>query len=561
MALDTATINVDPRSNEPASTFVTEIKQYHPSKLALWTQAKYGGERVGPATYNPALAFNPMKTYQLGRPNFFGMFLLVDVGTCSLLNRTDYSKCDGKRTNNLGGALVPGIMQKWEQPNPTTIIMSIRQGVLWPAIAPMTRTDRTVTAEDVKWFFQIEKTEGVYRDTFALIGTMDVVDRFTLKLNFSEPHADFIRMLGNAGLGIISKECYDVKGCLDEKVISPGPYIIDNAAYEPRVKSVINKNPEFYLKGLPYIDRQLGVVIPDVQSQKAAFITGKIDNLATYSPSEKDALLKNAPRTVTQAAICVCGSAHFEMRMDRKPLDDVRVRRAISMGFDRARAWAVAREGFDAMGMPMAYDYLGLELPVSIKEAGQYYQYNPEAAKKLLAEAGYAQGLKIPVWNSWLSYGTPDLIASITADLSKIGVTLDYKSIDTVTGNNMQQGKSWDGFWFSQCYLCSSPDSDSYFLVAYSKSPQNYMGINDPVIDNMYLTARKELDPAKRQLVLWAFTRYMFDQMYGVHFGTPTVYCHFAPWLRNAACHVYGYAGVHNMTGWIMWVEPTDLPK
>ena len=560
-AVDTATIRIDPRSNEPSSIFVQELIKYHHSKLPVWTKAKYGGERLGYSVYAYS-ASNPLKTYTLGRPNYFGMLFLIDVGTCSLVNRKDYSTCEGVRANNLGGTIVPAIVQKWEQPNPTTIVLTIRQGVLWPA-APgiMTRTDRAVTAEDIRWYFQTQKTEGVYRDTFALVNTIDVVDRFTLKLNFSEPHADFMRMLANAGMGLISKECYDIKGCLDAHIVSPGPYILDEAAYEPRVKSVMNRNPEFYLKGLPYIDRQTGISIADIIAQKAAFISGKLHYFATFTPSQRDLLLQQYPNITTQATTCVCSSAHFEMRLDQALWSDVRVRRAISMGFDRPKVWQAANEGFNVQGMPMAYDYLGLEVPISLKEAGQYYQYNPEAAKKLLAEAGYAQGLKFPVWNYWLTYGFNDQITAIVSDLAKIGVTMEYRQIDSATSANIHESKKWEGLWFSGCYVCAAADSDSYFLAAYSKSPQNYMALNDPKIDDMYLRARKELDPAKRQQILWDFTHYMLDEMYGIHFGTGALYCHFAPQVRNGACHQYAYTNVGNMAGWVLWIDPDLMNK
>lgn len=552
------TVKIDPRSNEPASTFVTDLIKFHPNKLPMWEQAKYGGERVGPSAYNPATFNSPLKNYYLGRPNFFGMFLLVDVGTCSLLGRTDFSKCHGKRVTNTTGVLVPGLIERWQQVDPVTVDLTVRQGVLWPAIPPMNRADRTVTAEDFKWYFETQKAVGVYKGTFFLVDRIDIQDRFRLRLHFREPHADFIRLLANSGMGIIARECYDEPGCIDKHIISPGPFILDEASFQPRTRSVINRNPEFYLKGLPYLDRMVGLAITDPAAQKAAFLTRQLDHLSTFTPSERDLLLRQHPEQTMQVAICTCGSAHFEMRMDRAPLNDVRVRQAVSMGIDRAKAWQAAREGFDAMGMPMPFDYLGLELPVSIKEAGKSYRYNQTEAKRLLTEAGYAKGLSIPVWNSWRTYGSPELIASLQEDLKKIGVVLDMRMIDGAASSQMQLGKDWEGFWFSQCYLCSAADADSYFLAAYSQSPQNYMGINDPVIDQMYLNARKELDPAKRQKILWDFTYYMYDQVYGLHFGTPTIYCHFAGWLKNAACHWYAYAGVHNMTGWVMWVNPDE---
>lgn len=550
----TTAVRIDPRSDEPGSTFVKGLLQYHPNALPMWQRAKYGGERVGPTLFNTAIVNNPLRAVQLGRPTYFGTFFVVDMGTCSLAGRTDFSRCDGKRVNNLGGVLVPGLIERWEQVSPTVIDMKVREGVLWPAIPPMIRTDRSVTAEDVKWYFEQQKKTGVYGPVFALVDKIEVQDKYRLRLAFSSPHADFIRSVGSAGLGIVSRECFEEAGCLDNKIISPGPFIVKS--YVARQRSEIERNPEFWLKGLPYVDRMIGLNIADPTAQRAAFITGQIDYLATSAPAERDLLLKQYPGQTVHATLCTCGSAHFEMRMDRAPWNDVRVRKAISMAIDRSKAWQVAREGFDAMGMPMAFDYLGLELPVSIKEAGPSNQYNPTEAKRLLTEAGYGNGLKVSLQHSWRSYNSVELIISVIDDLQKIGVQLDQRVIDGVAASQIQLGKNWDGLWFSQCWLCGSTDSDSYLFFAVSTSPTNYMGINDRFIDQLYVKARSELDPAKRQALLWDFTRYMYDNAYGIHFGTPTQNCHFAPWLMNGACHVYGYANVHNMTGWIMWVDP-----
>lgn len=555
----TTTVKIDPRSDEPASTFVKGLVLNHPNALPLWQRAQYGGERVGTAPLNPPGVANPLRNVQLGRANLFGMFFLVDVGTCSLAERTDFSRCPGKRVNNLGGVLVPGIIERWDQKSPTVIDMTVRQGILWPAIPPMARTDRSVTAEDVKWYFEVQKKEGVYKPVFSLVDKIEVQDRYRLRLTFSSPHADFIRAVGSAGLGIISRECYEEKDCLSTKIISPGPFIFDTKSFEPRVRSVIERNPEFWLKGLPYLDRMVGLSIADVSAQRAAYITRQIDYFATYAVTDRDLVLKQYPGQTVHGSLCTCGSAHFEMRMDRAPWNDVRVRRAVSMGIDRAKAWLVAREGYDAMGMPMAFDYLGLELPVSIKEAGPANQFNPTEAKRLLNEAGYGSGLKVTVQHSWRTYNSVELMTSASDDLKAVGVQLDQRLLDSTAATQLQLGKNWDGFWFSQCYLCGSTDSDSYIFFAVSDSPTNYMGINDKFIDDLWVKARGELDPAKRQALLWQFNNYMYDNAYGIHIGTPTINCHFAPWIMNAACHVYGYAGVHNLAGWVMWVDASKL--
>lgn len=558
-----AEIKLDPRTDEPGSTMPREVLKYHHSKLPLWTKAKYGGERVGSGgTYN-ILSMNPFTVFSK-RNNWMGMFIMIDAGTCSSIGRTDFSRCDGKRNNNLTGVLVPGIIEKWERPDPLTVVLSVRQGVLWPNLPPMTRSDRSVTVQDVKWYFETQKAEGVYRDTFALVQSFEIVDRTTLRLRFSQPHSTFIEMLSNYGLGIIPRECYEDKaGCLTKRLISPGPFIFDEASYEPRSKANYKKNEEFWLKGLPYLDQLRTIAVTDAAAMRAAFITGQFDAFENYSPRERDALLKQAPNAQVQTQYCSCGSANFMIRMDQAPLNDVRVRRALSMGMDRPKAWLAANDGYNAMGMPMAFDFLGLELFVNLKTAGKYNQYNPEEAKRLLTEAGYPNGLKVAVHMSstWPArWGSADLVTSIQEDWKKIGVTLELKVIDPQLDANARRDKKWEGMLFSQCWDCSATDPDSYFLVAYSKSPRNLMGINDPVIDDIYLKARSELDIAKRQQFYWDFLNRMYDQQYGMHFGNPSGFEYFAPWLRNAASHVYAYSGVTNFGSWVMWVDP-DLKR
>ncbi|MBI2936062.1 MAG: ABC transporter substrate-binding protein, partial [Chloroflexi bacterium] len=548
---------------EPETVWYRDTVKYHVNKFPLWEKAKYGGERLGTSAFNLGGLINPFTTAQR-RTVAYGMLLLTDVGTCSLLGRTDFSKCNGVRTNNLAGVLVPGIVERWERPDPLTTFLYIRRGVLWPSIPPMTRPDRTVTAEDIKWYMETQKKEGIFKDTFAQVDTFEVVDRFTLKLKFSEPHATFILMLANAGLGIVPKECYDDKpGCLSKRIISPGPFILDESSFTARVQSTVVRNEEFWLKGLPYLDRMRGVAITDPAAQRAAFITGKTDHIGTPSPTEREVLAKQTPKARIQAVFCSCGSDHFLVRLDKKPWDDVRVRRAISMAMDREKAWTVANDGFNAIGMPMAFNFLGIDRFVSLKGAGPYNQFNPTEAKRLLKEAGYESGFSFPVWNYWTSYGTQEILLSIKEDLKKVlNVDMEIKQIETAAWfSKTQVEKNWEGGMYSVCYDCNASDPDSFLLMAYSKSPRNVEGINDPIIDEIYLKARRELDDTKRTALYWDFVNRMYDQAYAFHFGNPSGFEHFAPWLMNAVSHIFAYAHVHNFTSWVQFVDPDQIPK
>ncbi|MSP78840.1 MAG: ABC transporter substrate-binding protein [Dehalococcoidia bacterium] len=539
-----------------------EVLKYNHTKLPLWTKAKYGGERLGSGGTYSVRSMDPFSSF-LKRNTFMGMFIMIDAGTCSSIGRTDFSECNGVRNDNLVGTLVPGVIEKWARPDPLTVVLTLRQNVLWPNLPPMNlRANRNVTIEDVKWYFETQKKEGVYRDTFDLVNTFEVVDQKTLRLKFSQPHSAFFEMLANYGLGIIPRECYEDKaGCLNKRLVSPGPFIYDEANSEVGSKDIFKKNPEFWLKGMPYLDQIRGIRVTDVAATKAAFVTGQFDYYNTYSPRERESMLKQVPSSQVQTSYCSCGSAWFSYRLDKKPMDDIRVRRALSMAIDRPKAWLVGNDGYNAMGAPMAFDFLGLNLFVSLKTAGPYNQYNPVEAKRLLTEAGYANGLSFIAFNSYgTTYGSADIMTSIQEDWKKVGVALQVQIVTSTDAKLKVQDKNWEGLVFSQCYDCNATDPDSYLLTAYSKSTRNQQGINDPIIDEIYLKSRTELDPAKRRQLYWDFTNRMFDQAYGMHFGNPSGFEFMDVKLRNAASHIWAYAGITNFSSWVMFVDP-DLKR
>ncbi|MBI2936316.1 MAG: ABC transporter substrate-binding protein [Chloroflexi bacterium] len=554
-------IKIDPRTDEPSSTFIENIRKYHNLKLPLWEKAKYGGARTYPTLNDKARYINPFKTLNTGRVQSHGVFFTMDVGTCSLLGRTDFSRCHGVRNNNYQGVLVPMMFEKWGLPDPLTRTFTLRRGILWPAIPPMNRANREVTAEDVKWYFETVKKEGIFKETFAFVDSIEAVDRYNLRLKFSRPEADFLRMLSSGGFAIVAKECYDTPGCLDQTHIGPAPFLFDEGSYVPRTKVVWNRNEEFYLKGLPYLDQLIYLAIVDIAAQRAAFITGKIDVFQTITPKERDSLLAQRPDAQTVAAICACGSNHFAMQMNKKPFDDVRVRRAISMLIDRPASWQACCEGYQAIGMPMAWDYLGLDLPVNLKTAGPYNQYNPEEAKRLLKEAGYEKGFAIDVVTGWLTtYGTGESLAAMERTFKPAGITLNVKAIDFGAYLALKLDKNWDGFYHNVSSGTGITDSVSYLLQTYSKSPQNWQNINDPKLDDLYVKARSELDPQKRQDLLWEFLNYMYDQQYGIHFGSPFGFYHMQPWLLNASIHLYAY--IHfALTDWVQFIDPDIKAK
>jgi ABC-type transport system substrate-binding protein len=138
----------------------------------------------------------------------------------------------------------------------------------------MTRTNRQLTAEDMAWWMDITKKEGVLSFVFELVQTIEVVDRATLKVTMKSPHAEFLRLLAHESQGVFSKECYEAKDCLGVSTSSPSGMLA--TVSEAGIRLVLERNPEFYLKGLPYLDSHTVIPINDPAAAKAASATGGV---------------------------------------------------------------------------------------------------------------------------------------------------------------------------------------------------------------------------------------------------------------------------------------------
>lgn len=539
---------------------VLELYKYHTSKIPLWSKAKYGGTLFSGGAIG-ATAFNPFR-FTWGTSYTYGVPLMFDVGVCSMVDRKDFTVCGGSYVNNFSGVLIPAIFDRWENPDPLTFIFHVREGVLWPAIAPMNRTDRQVTAEDMAWYFEKQRAEGIMGNTFVTVDKFQIVDKLTLKIVHKEPYANFARQLAQTGMGIIPRECFEDKTCLGSKIISPAPFLLESN--EVRVKAVWKKNPEFWLKGMPYFDGSVGISIADPSAQKAAFITGKLDHYNAQLDTEKDELVRQTPGAYVISNTCICAVWQTRWALDQPPFNDVRVRRALSMAIDRPVLWQLAANGLSEMGFSIPWDDLGFELPPSLSTTGPYNQYNPTLAKQLMVEAGYPNGFKIEVETFWTSFGLPNTLPGIQ-DMWKKNLNVEgtYKIVDAVAINTKIAERKFTSVILDYCKVlgCSGTDADSYAQTYYSKGLQNVSRINDPKMDELYLKQRRETNTEKRKEVLWEILRYQWDQQYSIDMMTNFVYLVIQPWVRNAANHTYRYFGATNVAGWVGYIDPDLRPK
>ena len=170
----------------------------------------------------------------------------------------------------------PDLAERWEELDDTTYVFHLRQGVKWHNKPPV--NGRELVAEDVKFTYDRFLTEKGSTNRYLLdsVDRIEVVDRYTVKFLLKEPYVWFISVLAYpTSMWIIAPEVVQQYGDLKrpETAIGTGPFILER--YEPNVKTVFKRNPDYYREGQPYVDGVEWLVINDESTGLAMYRTGQ----------------------------------------------------------------------------------------------------------------------------------------------------------------------------------------------------------------------------------------------------------------------------------------------
>ena len=240
------------------------------------------------------------------------------------------------------------------------------------------------------------------------------------------------------------------------------------------------------------------------------------------------------------------------MRTDQPPFNDVRVRRAISQAIDRQaliEAVYMRGEPSPAIGRGLAE----WSLPIDQLGAGaRYYQYNPKEAKRLLAEAGHAKGLKTPLMVS-SGYGR-DLIEAtqlVQRYLKDVGIEVElkiqeYGAYQATTGQGKFEGMAMGPFAVAW-------EADSALYGPYMPDqPRNRGHVNDPKLTAMVQEQRRTKDPEARKKILVDFQRYAAEQQYYVYLFSVMITSSSQPYMKNFSHNLtFDYGSRVAEHGWI----------
>ena len=467
-----------------------------------------------------------------------------------------------------GPSVVPGtfpiegdLAESWTQPNETTYLFKLRRGVKWQNKPPV--NGRELTADDVVFsvnhFLTVKGNANAYM--LKAVDKVEAPDKHTVKFTLKEPFVWFLDMLSNPhAVAIVAKEVVEKYSELKkpETVIGTGPWMLDS--YRPNVGLTYVRNPNYFVQGLPYIDRIEATVDDDNASRMAAFLSGKYD-LGWEFPGTinrvdwvqiKDTLKQKRPKLQTLEFPSPVMS-HISMRTDQKPFSDERVRQAMSLAIDRAAIIEAVFEGVGAMNPAVPAALKEWSIPMDkLGEGARYYKHDLAEAKKLLAAAGYPNGFPGTMCFT-TGYGSTILVDSlqlVQKDLKAVGidVKIDQKEYGAYIATCFY-GK-FDSMTYGPQTGFLEPDN-FLFGQYYPEELKNQSHINDPVVADMLVRQRRTLDMAKRRDIIYDIQRHLAKKQYYVQMPSGVYIAVWEGALKNYGPNMgYDYGG-RLMAAWL----------
>jgi peptide/nickel transport system substrate-binding protein len=433
----------------------------------------------------------------------------------------------------------PDLAERWESPDDTTYLFHLRQGVKWHNKPPV--NGRELVAEDVKFTFDRFLAEKGNPGRYMLdsVDHVEVVDRYTVKFVLNEPFVWLLDILANAlCMWIVAPEVVEKYGDLKkvDTAIGTGPFILE--AYEPNVKIVFRRNPEYFRRGLPYVDGAEWLVQDDESTGLAMYRTGQLDMGPGLQwdvrQADLDSLKQSHPQLRYQDMQSITQTTIW-MRTDQPPFSDVRVRRAISHAIDRQGIIdAVWMRGQLSPGV--APGLAEWSLPIDqLGEGAKYYRYDPKEARRLLAEAGYPKGFKAQLATT-SGYGRDllDAVQLVQSYLKEVGIEVElkiqeYGAYQATTG----QGK-YEDLAMGPYGVAWEPDGALYGPYMPNQL-RNRGHVNDPKLAAMVQEQRRLKDPEARKQLVFAIQRHAAEQQYYVYLSSQVVTASWQPYVKNYA--------------------------
>jgi peptide/nickel transport system substrate-binding protein len=390
---------------------------------------------------------------------------------------------EGLVTTNAALEPVPVLAEEWEiSEDGLTYTFKLRQGVTF-------HNGREFVADDVKYSYERildPETASPNVSELGSIETIEVVDPSTVIITLNAPDSSFLAKLMGTSIAIVPKEEVEANGDLMQVAVGTGPFQF--VEYVPNSVVTLERYPDYWEEGKPYLDGLEMQIVPDNTSRTTALVTGTVDFIE-YAPVQ-DLPIFESDETIKVAGDQNTNIRYMAINVSREPFTDVRVRQAIAMVIDRGPIIDSAVFGAGTATNILFPESYWAGFPSEIPEP------DIEGAKQLLAEAGYPDGFKTSIL-SWAQYAFLSNAAIVIQEqLKQIGIEAELElQENAIYLENYFAGN----FDLSVTGTSAYVDPNDVVLANFGTGESNNgIGYSNPEMDELIAQAMEETDQAER---------------------------------------------------------------
>jgi oligopeptide transport system substrate-binding protein len=325
-------------------------------------------------------------------------------------------------------------------------------------------------------------------------------DAATVVFRLNHPVPYLLELIGNSQVVPVPRHVIEQHGrewTRPGRMVSNGAYMLAERVPQSFIRLV--KNPHFFAAEEVRVDEIYWHPTQDLGTSLRRFRSGELDVVLNFPPDEIDWIRANLPEALH--IVPALGTYFLTVNTRRKPFDDARVRKALSLAIDREAiidrllrtgvkpAWTFATPDFEGYG--------GITLPEQRQSVAQRQTH----ARGLLREAGFGpeNPLTVP-----LIYDTQEenrkIMVSVAAMWQEIGVKTQLTNLEFGGLQGRVRAHNYDVARFS--YFAPFDDAYAFLQLLASGNPGNWPGYANPDYDALLARYNQTPEPAKRAAIL-----------------------------------------------------------
>ena len=513
--------------------------------------------KIPPGVYDSPVAATPAEANPLINATRGGTLVYryldpphMDINrtlSCTVFHTMDYTQ--NKVTRGKTGALAhpflvelePDLAESWESnADSTEFTFHIRKGIKTHNVDPT--FGREYTSEDIKLSMERYQSGGVQKDVFGPVTAIETPDDYTVKVSLDQPLADFPLNLA-AWSFMWVKEMVGDDEAIRENAVGTGAFVRKD--WVKKERSTFEAHPDYFEEGLPFLDEITVVVQSDAATLRAGFQTGDFwgwgardddDSQAMFDDLQDSMVMWKHPRSRGANV----NGWHFQMT--NPTFQDIRVRRAISLAFDRDEFDLAQYNGDNASPdgafslPPMPWAFLFDEYPTA-KANGQYYRRDLARASELMQAAGFSADNPLK-WEHIGYYDrnvAPESIVPSINELPELDVT--FRQVDNPTQVQMLSDRNFD----ESINIVWGPPGYSMdqwiFPWWHSKGGLNYNNVDDPAMDSLLEAQRSSTDLEEKKVIWQDVWDMIHDQVWDFWWPQPLNRHAWHNWVLNQRSH------------------------